>query len=174
MRLVHANADGGHVALLGQLGGTLPADRISALAFLKLGHSPHSSAGSGVWGAPRPRNEKPGAVSRAGLGHTPEGYLFIHESRFNVQNSEVAQKSQVAPRTVVFGIPRRNHTGHATPRPAQIEGQGQGSRGQGARRCRGGPWCADARICSSFRGWCGRRLRVRAWSGPLLMTRRRR
>jgi hypothetical protein len=41
------------------------------------------------WGAPRPRNEKPGAVSRAGLGHTPEGYLFIHESRFNVQKSQV-------------------------------------------------------------------------------------
>jgi hypothetical protein len=40
-------------------------------------------------GAPRPRNEKPGAVSRAGLGHTPEGYLFIHEFRFNVQKSEV-------------------------------------------------------------------------------------
>ena len=83
-------------------------------------HSPRSSAGSGVWGAPRPRNEKPGAVSRAGLGHTPEGYLFIHGSRFNVQKSEVAQKSQVAPRTVVFVIPRRHHTGHATPRPAQI------------------------------------------------------
>src|ERR1700736_4783509 len=58
------------------------------------------------WGAPRPRNEKPGAVSRAGLGHTPEGYLFIHESRFNVQKSQVAQRSQVAPRIVVFGIPR--------------------------------------------------------------------
>jgi hypothetical protein len=43
------------------------------------------------WGAPRPRNEKPGAVSRAGLGHTPEGYLFIHESRFNVQKSQVAE-----------------------------------------------------------------------------------
>jgi hypothetical protein len=41
-------------------------------------------------GAPPPRNEKPGAVSRAGLGHTPEGYLFILESRFNVQKSEVA------------------------------------------------------------------------------------
>src|SRR6202040_3965182 len=41
---------------------------------------------------PRPRNEKPGAVSRAGLGRTPEGYLFIHGSRYNVQ------KSQVAPR----------------------------------------------------------------------------
>jgi hypothetical protein len=27
-------------------------------------------------GCPRPRNEKPGAVSRAGLGHTPEEYLF--------------------------------------------------------------------------------------------------
>ena len=26
----------------------------------------------------------------AGLGHTPEGYLFIHESRFNVQKSQVA------------------------------------------------------------------------------------
>jgi hypothetical protein len=39
----------------------------------------------GVFGvAPPPRNEKPGAVSRAGLGHTPEGYLFIRESRFNV------------------------------------------------------------------------------------------
>jgi hypothetical protein len=42
------------------------------------------------WGAPRPRNEKPGAVSRAKLGHTPEGYLFIHEFRFNVQKSQVA------------------------------------------------------------------------------------
>ena len=41
------------------------------------------------WGATRPRNEKPGAVSRAGLGHTPEGYLFIHEFRFNVQKSQV-------------------------------------------------------------------------------------
>jgi hypothetical protein len=41
---------------------------------------------------PRPRNEKPGAVSRAGLEHTPEEYLFIHESRCKVQ------KSQVAPR----------------------------------------------------------------------------
>jgi hypothetical protein len=41
------------------------------------------------WGAPRPRNEKPSAVSRAGLGHTPEGYLFIHGSRFNVQKSQV-------------------------------------------------------------------------------------
>ena len=34
----------------------------------------------------------------AGLGHTPEGYLFIHESRFNVQKSQVAQRSQFAPR----------------------------------------------------------------------------
>ena len=42
-----------------------------------------------IWGAPRPRNEKPGAVSRAGLGHTPEGYIFIHGSRFNVQKSQV-------------------------------------------------------------------------------------
>jgi hypothetical protein len=41
------------------------------------------------FGVPRPRNEKPGAVSRAGLGHTPEGYLFIHVSRFNVQKSQV-------------------------------------------------------------------------------------
>jgi hypothetical protein len=41
------------------------------------------------WGATRPRNEKPGAVSRAGLGHTPEGYLFMHESRLNVQKSQV-------------------------------------------------------------------------------------
>jgi hypothetical protein len=61
---------------------------------------------SRFWGVPRPRNEKPGAVSRAGLGHTPEGYLFIHEFRFNVQKSQVAQRSQVHHAEVVFGIPR--------------------------------------------------------------------
>src|SRR4029077_4674495 len=115
-----------------------PAGRISALAFPKLGHSPHSSAGFGVWGAgrrrpatlpfgaprhwgpkkpgrfwgaPPPRNEKPGAVSRAGLGHTPEGYLFILESRFNVQKSEVAshklhRNHKLHHAQVVFGIPR--------------------------------------------------------------------
>jgi hypothetical protein len=68
------------------------------------------------WSARRPRNEKPGAVSRTGLGHTPEGYLFIHESRFKVQKSQVC-KSQVASHKlhrshklhhaqVVSGIPR--------------------------------------------------------------------
>src|ERR1700731_2361295 len=125
---VHANADGGHVALLGQLGGALgdvfrraleqvlhhdrravararrPAGRISALAFPKLGHSPRSSAGFGVcgcaagggqktlafgapalgpqktkaffWGAPPPRNEKPGAVSRPGWTHFSSVLFF--------------------------------------------------------------------------------------------------
>jgi hypothetical protein len=116
-----------------------PAGRISALAFPKLGHSPHSSAGFGVWGAgrrrpenacvwgprrrgpknprrfwgaPRPRNEKPGAVSRAGLGHTPEGYLFMHESRFNVQKSQVAEPTSCtgvtsAPRTGCIRHPKK-------------------------------------------------------------------
>jgi hypothetical protein len=139
---VHANADGGHVALLGQLSGTLgnafrrapsrfctmvvarlrePGGRpagfplwpfrnwgilLTPLLVLRFG----VRGGGGqktlcVWGAPRrwgpqkprrfwgasrPRNEKPGAVSRAGLGYTPEGYLFILESRFNVQKSQVA------------------------------------------------------------------------------------
>jgi hypothetical protein len=142
---VHANANGGHVALLGQLGGTLGNVFRRALAQV-LHHARRAVArapaagrpdfrfglseigafssllcwcwgfGCGeaaarkrfafgaptleapinprrFWGAPRPRNEKPGAVSRAGLGHTPEGYLFIHGSRFNVQKSQVAQKS---------------------------------------------------------------------------------
>ena len=71
------------------------------------------------WGAPRPRNEKPGAVSRAGLGHTPEGYLFIHESRFNVQKSQVAshklhRSHKLHHAKVVFGIPRTSRP-HAEP-----------------------------------------------------------
>ena len=57
------------------------------------------------WGAPRPRNEKPGAVSRAGLGHTPEGYLFILGSRYSIQKSEVAKKYKLHHAQVVFGIP---------------------------------------------------------------------
>ena len=141
---VHANADGGHVALLSQLGGTLgdvfrraleqvlhharravarargglPDFRfglceIGAFSSLlcwfcglgcgkaalrkRLRLGPPGVAASKnprrFWGALRPPNEKPGAVSRAGLGHTPEGYLFIHESRFNVQKSQVAVTS---------------------------------------------------------------------------------
>src|ERR1700726_2865593 len=89
---VHANADGGHVALLGQLGGTpgdvfrraleqvlhharravararRPAGRISALAFPKLGHSPHSSAGFGVSGAGRRRAENASVWGPPALG----------------------------------------------------------------------------------------------------------
>jgi hypothetical protein len=36
--------------------------------------------------APRPRNEKPGAVSRPGFQHTCKGYLFVPESRVIVKN----------------------------------------------------------------------------------------
>jgi hypothetical protein len=69
-------------------------------------------------GAPPPRNEKPGAVSRAGLGHTPEGYLFMPELRYNVQKSqvasqEVARKYKLHHAEVVFGIPRI-FVGHPT------------------------------------------------------------
>jgi hypothetical protein len=33
----------------------------------------------------------------AGLGHTPEGYLFVHESRFTVQKSQVALRRYMGP-----------------------------------------------------------------------------
>ena len=52
-------------------------------------------------GAPRPRNEKPGAVSRAGLEHTPEGgtplkdiFLYMNPVA-TVNKSEVAQTPEL-------------------------------------------------------------------------------
>jgi hypothetical protein len=46
----------------------------------------------------------------AGLGHTPEGYLFVHESRFTVQKSQVALRRCMAP-AGVWLAPRRGQSG---------------------------------------------------------------
>jgi hypothetical protein len=118
---VHANADGGHVALLGQLGGTLgnvfrraleqvlhharravararrPAGRISALAFAKLGHFPRSSAGFGICGCGEAAARKRLRWEAPGVG---------------------AQKTQG-----VFGVPRVR----ATKNPARFPGPGLGT-----------------------------------------------
>jgi hypothetical protein len=102
---VHANADGGHVAVLGQLerhawqcfpprprAGSAPcssrgcaspaAGRISALAVPKLRHSPRSSAGFGVWGAGRRRPENASVWVPPGLGpQEPKAFLGCPASR---------------------------------------------------------------------------------------------
>ena len=110
-----------------------------------------------IWGAPRPRNEKPGVVSRAGLGHTPEGYLFIHGSRFNVQKSQVVQKHRshnLHHAKVVFGIPR-NSGPHAEPGASR-------ARSIRSRRMSGTPArAAEVGPCNARRE-LGRRTALRA------------
>ena len=92
---------------------------------------------------PRVRAMKnPARFPGPGLGHTPEGYLFILESRFNVQKSQVAQGSQVARRMVVFGIPgnicwapRRWRPSNENPGAVSRPGP-RVSRCSGAKSCR--------------------------------------
>jgi hypothetical protein len=74
-----------------------PAGRISALAFPKLGHSPHSSAGFAVWGAGRRRPENACVWGPRALG---------------------PQKTQG-----VFGVPRVR----AMKSPARFPGPGLGT-----------------------------------------------
>ena len=140
---VHANADGGHVALLGQLGGALamfpaaPSGRFCTMLVARLREPGGRPAGFPLWSlrnwgiflapllvlgfagagrrrpenacvggprrggpkkprrfwrAPRPRNEKPGAVSRAGLGHTPKD-IFLDMNPVSTSRSDSCSTS---------------------------------------------------------------------------------